>query len=63
MKHFVETFFNKFPYLKNKKTKTGVPVVAQWKLIQLGTIRLQVRSLASISGLRIRGCRELWCRL
>ena len=39
-----------------------VPIVAQWKQIQLGTMRLQVRSLASISGLRIRRCQELWCR-
>ena len=34
----------------------GVPVVAQRKRIQLGTMRLQVRSLASLSGLR------MWCR-
>ena len=27
--------------------------MAQWKQIQLGTMRLQVRSLASLSGLRI----------
>ena len=41
----------------------GVPVLAQWKLIriQLGTMRLRVWSLASLSGLRIRHCRELWC--
>ena len=26
-------------------------------------MRLRVRSLASISGLRIQRCRELWCRL
>ena len=38
----------------------GVPVVAQWKQTQLGTLRLQVQSLAPLSGLRI--C-ELWCRL
>ena len=25
--------------------------------------RIQVRSLASLSGLRIQHCRELWCRL
>ena len=41
----------------------GVPVVAQWKRTELGTMRTQVRSLASLSGLRIRHCRELWCRL
>ena len=26
------------------------------------SMRMQVRSLASLSGLRIRHCRELWCR-
>ena len=40
----------------------GVPVVAQRKRISLGTIRLWVRSLASLSGLGIRLCRELWYR-
>jgi len=35
--------------------------VAQRKRIQLGTMRLQVRSLASLSGLRIWRCHELWC--
>ena len=33
--------------------------MAQWKQIRLGTMRLQVRSLASLSGLRIWRCREL----
>ena len=41
----------------------GVPVVAQWKRIRLGTMRLWVWSLAWLSGLTIRGCHELWCRL
>ena len=45
-----------------KTLKAGVPVVAQWKQIQLGSMRLQVRSLASLSGLRIPSCCELWCR-
>ena len=36
--------------------------MAQWKQIRLGTMRLWVGSLASLSGLRIRCCRELWCR-
>ena len=40
----------------------GVPVVVQRKRIRLGTMRWQVRSLASLSGLRILHCRELWCR-
>ena len=34
----------------------------QWKRIRLGTTKLQVQSLASISELRIRRCPELWCR-
>ena len=47
-----------------KKQCQGVPVVAQSKLIriQLGTMRLRVRSLASLSGLRIQHFYELWCR-
>ena len=36
--------------------------MAQRKRIQLGTMRLWVRSLASLSGLRIQICHELWCR-
>ena len=31
--------------------------------IQIGTMRLRVRSLASLHGLRIQRCLELWCRL
>ena len=45
------------------KYSPGVPVVAQWKQIQLGTVRLRDGSLALLSGLRIRHCCELWCRL
>ena len=41
----------------------GVPIVAQQKQIRLGIMRLQVRSLDLLSGLRIWCCRELWCRL
>ena len=41
----------------------GVPVVAQQERIQPGAMRLWVRSLASLSGLKIWCCRELWCRL
>ena len=40
----------------------GVPVMAQCKWIWLVTRRLQFWSLASLSGLRIQHCRELWCR-
>ena len=46
-----------------KKLDLGFPIVAQWKQIRLGTMKLWVRSLASFSGLRILHCRELWCRL
>ena len=35
------------------KIETGVPIVAQWKQIRLGTKKLQVQSLASLSGLGI----------
>ena len=34
--------------------------MAQWKRIRLGTMTFRVRSLASISGLRIWSCHELW---
>ena len=34
----------------------------QWKRIQLVSMRMQVGSLASLNALRIRRCRELWCR-
>ena len=36
--------------------------MAQQKRIQLGTMRFWVGSLASLSGLKIQCCRELWCR-
>ena len=44
------------------KKKGRVPVVEQWKRMWQGTRRFQVRSLASLSGLRILRCCELWCR-
>ena len=37
--------------------------MARWKRIQLGTMKLQVQSLALLSGLQICRGRELWCRL
>ena len=37
--------------------------MAQRQLSQLGSMRMQVRSMASLSRLRIQCCRELWCRL
>ena len=48
--------------LYNRKW-TGIPIVAQWLINLIGTMRLQVRSLALLSGLSIWRCRELWCRL
>ena len=45
-----------------KRRLRGVPIVAQWKQIRLGTVRLRVPSLASLSGLRIQRCGKLWCR-
>ena len=44
----------------SKRKDSGVPIVAQWKQIQLGTMRLGVWSLALLSGLRIWSCCELW---
>ena len=41
----------------------GVPAVVQRKQIQLGTMRLGIWSLASLRGLTIQRCCELWCRL
>ena len=45
-----------------KIPRKWVPILAQWKQIQLGTMSLWVWSLASLSRLRIWHCRELWCR-
>ena len=45
-----------------KRRKMGVPVVAHRKRIQLGTMRLQVRSLVLLIGLRMRHCHKLWYR-
>ena len=39
-----------------KDIKKGVPIVAQWQRIGLGSMRTWVRSLASLSGLRIQHC-------
>ena len=36
--------------------------MVQQKQTQLGTMRLQVQSLALLSGLRVQHCREQWCR-
>ena len=44
------------------KLTYGVPVMVQQKRIQLETMSLRVRSLVSLSELRIWRCHELWCR-
>ena len=44
------------------KSLFGVPVMAQQKRIPLRTMRLRVLSLASLSGLKIWRCHELWRR-
>ena len=44
------------------KSVLGVPIVAQWEQIQLVSMRMWVRSLASLSGSEIWCCRELWRR-
>ena len=40
----------------------GVPIVAQQKQIWLASMMTWVRSLGSLSELRIWCCHELWCR-
>ena len=42
--------------------KQEFPLWLSGEQIRLGTMRLRVRSLASLIGLRIRHCCELWCR-
>ena len=50
--------------IKNKKEpkEEGVPTVAQWIMNLFSIMRMQVRSLTSLNGLRIRHCHELWYR-
>ena len=45
------------------KARAGVPIMAQQKQLSLVSMRLRVRSLPLLSGLRIRCCHELWYRL
>ena len=40
-----------------------VPVMAQWLTNPTRNHEVAVRSLPLLSGLTIRRCRELWCRL
>ena len=45
-----------------KNLNAGILVMVQWKWIWLGTMKLQVRSLVLLSGLRIWRFGELWRR-
>ena len=56
-----DTKFKTFLKSIIKNSCFGVLVVAQQRRIRLGTMGLQVGSLASVSGLGIRHCCELWC--
>ena len=49
--------------ISNQECVRRVPIVLSDQRILLGTMKLQVRSLASLSRLGIWHCRELWCRL
>ena len=49
--------------LTSKVTLFGIPIMVPRKQILVGTMRLWAWSLASLSGLRIQRCCELWCRL
>ena len=48
--------------LNLKPGKFGVPNVAQWVRSLTSTVRMWVRFLALLSGLRIWRCHEQWCR-
>ena len=60
--HFCFIFQNYYLMYMINHFLCRVSIVAQWCLIWVGTMRLWVQSLASLSGLRIWCCRELWCR-
>ena len=68
---YIQTIYRLFTEhlkLNNKSQKTlfkngqGVPHVAQQKQTRLVFMRMQVQSLAPLSGFRIQHCHELWCR-
>ena len=58
-----DTVLSEISQTQEKKKNNWSSHLEQQKQIQLGTMRMQVQSLASISGLRIGRCCELWCRL
>lgn len=54
-------FFHILAIMNKDAINIGVPVLTQQKRIQLGTRTFCVPLLASLSGLRIWCCPELWC--
>ena len=61
MKNVVEyfSFFLTHIFFEEKVNFFGVPIVAQWKRIQLVSVRMWVQSLASLNGSGIWHCHEL----
>ena len=61
---WLSSFSAKFRSRNTKCIRVGleIPIMAQWELIQLVSVRIWVRSLAPLSGLRIWRCHELWYR-
>ena len=60
-------FYSLLPYyinkIQSKIHKGGVPVVAQWLTNPTRNHEVVDSTPALLSRLRIRRCRELWCRL
>ena len=61
--------FSPSPFPKCQETELnileqipGVPIVAHQLMNLLASMRMQVQSLVSVSGLRLQGCHELWYR-
>ena len=54
-------YINKTNKQKNYN-ELGVSIVAQWKRTWPVSMRTRVQALASLNGLRIQCCYELWCR-
>ena len=48
--------------IQMKGKTSGVPIVAQWLTNPTRNHEVVGSILASLSGLRIRHCHELWCR-
>ena len=44
----------------SKRHNSGVPTVAQQQQTRMVSMKIRVRSLTSLGGLRVRQCCELW---